>query len=131
MSSLLFYITKSRDQTKNKKQDGSRLTAVLRRLFVMIFSATGSKMVTLSRRGLLGSFWPVGWYSFMLNNVNCRHLNFLHCNNLDLNFDFVTRNLLEQNVSNGIDELASGLTGVDHEPVSELHRLRASSTELA
>jgi len=49
----------------------------------------------------------------------------------DLDFD--SKNTLsEQNVADGvIDEVTSGLTGVDHETVGEFHRFGTSSTELA
>jgi hypothetical protein len=48
---------------------------------------------------------------------------------LDLNTEDT---LTKKDVTNsGIDEVASGLTRVDHETISELHGLGTSSTELA
>jgi hypothetical protein len=51
----------------------------------------------------------------------------------DLHFDFDSEHTLpEQNVTDGVvDEVASGLTRVDHESIGELHRFRTGSTELA
>lgn len=49
----------------------------------------------------------------------------------DLDLD-AENTLLHQNVADGlVNELANGLTGVDHEAVGELHRLGTGSTELA
>ena len=57
----------------------------------------------------------------------------MHYNGKNAHFDLDTKDTLPQhNVTNGVvDKLLSGLTGVDHEAVGELHRLGTGSTELA
>jgi hypothetical protein len=52
---------------------------------------------------------------------------------LEHDLDLDTKDTLaKKDVANSsVDEIASGLTGVDHETVSELHGLGTSSTELA
>ena len=51
----------------------------------------------------------------------------------DAHFNLDTKDTLSQHdVPDGVvDEVLSGLTGVDHETVGELHRLGTGSTELA
>ena len=53
--------------------------------------------------------------------------------NKNEHFDFNTQyTLLEQYVADGVvDEVASGLTRVDHETIGELHRLGTGRTQLA
>lgn len=52
---------------------------------------------------------------------------------IDVHFDFDTKDTLtKHDVPDGVvDEVNSGLTGVDHETVGELHGLGTGSTELA
>jgi hypothetical protein len=51
----------------------------------------------------------------------------------DLHFDFDSKNTLaKQDVTDGVvNEVAGGLTGVDHESIGELHRLGPGSTNLS
>ena len=69
----------------------------------------------------------------MLNTENYEYPQYSNedCEYAHLNLD--TKDTLPQhNVPDSvINEVLSGLTGVDHETVGELHRLRTGSTKLA
>lgn len=87
---------------------------------------------TSSGRFLAGPCRPAGSEGFMLLPLSVLHsapLILLESLHLDLDTEDT---LSEENVSNGVvNEVTSGLTRVDHEALSELHRLGTSSTELA